>query len=159
MLVIDSILSLLRKDANIRPKVLVGLLSNHEEGETGRRVSRGEGRCRGPRGGNDDHVDELNGQGNDQGVGANGSIKGVNRNIKGVNGGAPDFSTIIAQQIQNLLPAILAQDMSGCSIDQKVKYTAGLPVEEFCPSHEMYKLKSELWNHAWLGMAMLRILI
>nr|GEV49413.1 reverse transcriptase domain-containing protein [Tanacetum cinerariifolium] len=51
------------------------------------------------------------------------------------------------------------QDMSGCSIDQKVKYTAGLPMEEFCPSHEMYKLKSELWNHAWLGMAMLRILI
>nr|GEV31403.1 ribonuclease H-like domain-containing protein [Tanacetum cinerariifolium] len=30
-----------------------------------------------------------------------------------------------AQQLQNLLPAILAQDMSGCSIDQKVKYTTG----------------------------------
>ncbi|GKD94608.1 putative reverse transcriptase domain-containing protein, partial [Tanacetum coccineum] len=40
------------------------------------------------------------------------------------------------------------QDMSGCSIDQKVKYTAGSFVEEFCPSHEMQKLETELWNHA-----------
>nr|GEX14211.1 putative reverse transcriptase domain-containing protein [Tanacetum cinerariifolium] len=75
------------------------------------------------------------------------------------------------------------QDMSGCSIDQKVKYTAGLFVgkaltwwnsqirtlsrevyvsmswndfklmiiEEFCPSHEMQKLETELWNHAMVG--------
>ncbi|GKE30844.1 reverse transcriptase domain-containing protein [Tanacetum coccineum] len=71
-------------------------------------------------------------------------------------------------------------DMSGCSIDQKVKYTAGLfvgkaltwwnsqirtlswevavsmswndfkfmMIQEFCPSHEIQKLESELWNHA-----------
>ncbi|GJT28676.1 reverse transcriptase domain-containing protein [Tanacetum coccineum] len=71
-------------------------------------------------------------------------------------------------------------DMSGCSIDQKVKYTAGsfvgkaltwwnsqirtlsqevvvsmswndfkfMMIQEFCPSHEMQKLESELWNHA-----------
>nr|GFA41907.1 reverse transcriptase domain-containing protein [Tanacetum cinerariifolium] len=79
--------------------------------------------------------------------------EGVNRNVEGVNGGvrgAPDFSTIIAQQLQNLLPAMLAQvgnqgnvgnqngnvvnaivqennvqEMSGCSVDQKVKYSAG----------------------------------
>ncbi|GJY32903.1 putative reverse transcriptase domain-containing protein [Tanacetum coccineum] len=106
--------------------------------------------------------------GNDQGVGANGGVEGVNENVEGVNGGvggAPDFSTIIAQQLQNLLPAMLAQvgnqgnvgnqngnvvneneydgkggavvltrsfkkmesvqDISGCSIDQKVKYTVG----------------------------------
>nr|GFA74142.1 reverse transcriptase domain-containing protein [Tanacetum cinerariifolium] len=48
-------------------------------GGTGERVGRG-GRCRGPRGG------------------VNGGI-----------GRAPDFSTIIAQQLQNLLPAILAK--------------------------------------------------
>nr|GEU37830.1 retrotransposon protein, putative, unclassified [Tanacetum cinerariifolium] len=149
------------------------------------------GRGKGPRGGNDERVNELNGQKNDQGVEANGGVKGVNGNVEVVNegvGGAPDFSTIIAQQLQNLLPAILAQvgnqenvgsqngnvvkenvrnvlvnsswvgcsykvflacipeeydgkgyvvvltqwidkmefvqDMSGCSIDQKVKYTA-----------------------------------
>ncbi|GKA43918.1 reverse transcriptase domain-containing protein [Tanacetum coccineum] len=121
-------------------------------GGTGERVGRG-GRGRGPRGGNDERVDELNGQGNDQGLGANGNVEGVNGGV----GGAPDFSTIIAQQLQNLLPAILAQvgnqgnvgnqngnvvnenvqenvrnvlvngnrDMSGCSIDQKVKYIIG----------------------------------
>ncbi|GKB50727.1 putative reverse transcriptase domain-containing protein [Tanacetum coccineum] len=120
-------------------------------------------------------------------------------------GGAPDFSTVIAQQLQNLLPAMLAQvgsqgnvgnqngnvvnenvqenvgnvlvngnreyngkggsivltcwiekmesvhDMSGCSIDQKVKYTAGSFMEEFFPSREMQKLESELWNHAMVG--------
>ncbi|GKE81685.1 hypothetical protein Tco_1551685, partial [Tanacetum coccineum] len=57
-------------------------------------------------------VDELNGQGNDQGVGANGGVEGVNENVEGVNGGvggAPDFSTIIVQQLHNLLPAILAE--------------------------------------------------
>ncbi|GKE11839.1 hypothetical protein Tco_1415390 [Tanacetum coccineum] len=67
---------------------------------TGGRVGRGGGRGRRPRGGNDERIDELNGQGNDQGMGANGGVKGVNGNVEGVNGGAggaPDFSTIIAQ--------------------------------------------------------------
>ncbi|GKE44122.1 reverse transcriptase domain-containing protein [Tanacetum coccineum] len=73
--------------------------------------------------------------------------------------------------------------MSGCSIDQKVKCTAGsfvgkaltwwssqirtlsqevfvsmswndfkfMMIEEFCPSHEMQKLETELWNHAMVG--------
>ncbi|GJZ87938.1 putative reverse transcriptase domain-containing protein [Tanacetum coccineum] len=186
-------------------------------GRTGIRVDRG-GRGRRPREGNDERVDELNGQGNDQGLGANGGVEGVNGNVEGANGGAPDFSTIIAQQLQNLLPAMLAQvsnrgnvgnqngnvvnnnvqenvgnvivngnrvgcsykeflacnpkeydgkggvvvltnwvkkmesvhDMSGCNVDQKVKYTTGSFVE-FCPSHEMQKLESELWNHVMVG--------
>ncbi|GKD74093.1 reverse transcriptase domain-containing protein, partial [Tanacetum coccineum] len=159
--------------------------------------------------------------------GANGGVEGANRNVGGANRGAPDFPTIISQQLRNLLPAMLAQenvanvivngnrvgysykeflacnpkeydakggavvltrwiekmeyvhDMSGCSIDQKVKYTAGLflskaltwwnsqirtlsrevavsmswndfmfmMIQEFCPSHDMQKLESELWNH------------
>ncbi|GJU71168.1 putative nucleotidyltransferase, ribonuclease H [Tanacetum coccineum] len=216
-------------------------------GGTGERVSRGR-KGRRPREGNDERVDELNGQGNDQGMGANRGVEGVNGNVERTNGGAPDFSTIITQQLQNLLPAMLAQvsnrgnvrnqngnvvnenvqenvgnvivngnrvgcsykeflacnlkeydgkggvvvltrwiekmesvhDMSGCSIDQKVKYTAGsfvgkaltwwnsqirtlsrevavsmswndfkfMMIQEFCPSHEMKKLESELWNHA-----------
>ncbi|GKA35676.1 hypothetical protein Tco_0722167 [Tanacetum coccineum] len=44
-------------------------------------------------------VDELNGQGNDQGLGANGNVEGVNRNVEGVSEGvgeAPEFSMIIA---------------------------------------------------------------
>nr|GEU65287.1 hypothetical protein [Tanacetum cinerariifolium] len=44
----------------------------------GRRVGRGDGRGRGPMGGNDDYVDELNGQGNDQEVRANIGVEGVN---------------------------------------------------------------------------------
>ncbi|GKD22427.1 putative reverse transcriptase domain-containing protein [Tanacetum coccineum] len=75
------------------------------------------------------------------------------------------------------------QDMSGCSIDQNVKYTAGsfvckgltwwnsqicmlsrevvvsmswndfkfVMIQDFCPSHEMQKLESELWSHAMVG--------
>nr|GEU60461.1 hypothetical protein [Tanacetum cinerariifolium] len=209
------------------------------------------GRGRRPRKGNDERVDDVNGQGNDQGIGANGGTKGVNENVEGANGGALDFSIIIAQQLQNLLPAMLAQvgnqgnaknqdgnvvnknvqenignvlvngnrigcsykellactpkeydgkggvvvltrwiekienmqDMSGCSMDQKVKYTYGsfvgkaltwwnsqicmlsqevvvsmswndlkfMMIEEFCPSHEMQKLETELWNHAMVG--------
>ncbi|GJS48027.1 putative reverse transcriptase domain-containing protein [Tanacetum coccineum] len=181
-------------------------------------------------------------------MGANGGVEGVNGNVEGANRGAPDFYTIIAQQLQNLLPTMLAQvsnrvnvgnqngnvvnenvqenvgnvivngnrvgclykeflacnpkeydgkggavvltrwiekmefvhDMSGCSVDQKVKYIAGsfvgkaltwcnsqtrmlrrevsismswndfkfMLIQEFCPSHEMQKFESDLWNHA-----------
>ncbi|GKF06848.1 putative reverse transcriptase domain-containing protein [Tanacetum coccineum] len=77
-------------------------------GGTGKRVGR-DGRGRRPRGCNDERVDDLNGQGNDQGMGANECIEGVNGKVEGANRGAPDFSMIIAQQLQNLLPAMLAQ--------------------------------------------------
>ncbi|GKD55556.1 putative reverse transcriptase domain-containing protein [Tanacetum coccineum] len=158
-------------------------------------------------------VAELRGGGMGERVGRGGRGRGPR------GGGAPDFSMIIAQQLQNLLPAILAQvgkqgnvgnqngnvvneniqenvrnvlvngnrvgcsykeflacnpkeydgkggavvltqwiekmepvqDMSGCSIDQKVKYTAGSFVEEFCLSHEMQKLETEMWNHVMVG--------
>ncbi|GJX42965.1 hypothetical protein Tco_0259641 [Tanacetum coccineum] len=75
-------------------------------GGTGIRVGRG-GMGRRPREGNDERVDDLNGQGNNQGMGANEGVEGVNGNVEEANGGAPDFSTIIAQQLQNLLPAML----------------------------------------------------
>ncbi|GJZ89148.1 putative reverse transcriptase domain-containing protein [Tanacetum coccineum] len=183
---------------------------------TSRRVGRGGGRGRRPKEGNDKRVD-LNGQGNNQGMGANGGVEGVNGNVEGVNvGGAPNFLTIIAQQLQNLLPAMIAQvsnqgnvgnqngnmvnenihenvgnvlvngnrvgcsykeflaynpkeydgkggavfltrwikkmenvqDMSGCSVNQKVKYTAGSFVGKALTCHEMQKLKTELGNHA-----------
>ncbi|GJS28230.1 integrase, catalytic region, zinc finger, CCHC-type containing protein [Tanacetum coccineum] len=163
-------------DTIMPPRIRTRSASRHAaeslERGTGKRVGRG-GRGRRPREGNDERVDELNGQGNVQGMGANGGEKGVNGNVERANGGAPNFLTIIAQQLQNLLPAVLAQenignvivngnrvgcsykeflacnpkeydgkggvvvltrwiekmeyvhDMSGCSIDQKVKYTAG----------------------------------
>ncbi|GJX28944.1 hypothetical protein Tco_0237023 [Tanacetum coccineum] len=77
-------------------------------GGTSERVSRG-GRGKRPREGNDERVDELNGQGNGLGMGANGGVEGANGNVGEANGGAPDFPMIIAQQLRNLLPAMLAQ--------------------------------------------------
>ncbi|GJX75864.1 hypothetical protein Tco_0322675 [Tanacetum coccineum] len=59
-------------------------------GGTGVWVGRG-GRGRRPKEGNDERVDDLNGQGNDQEMGANGGVKEVNGNVERVNGGAPDF--------------------------------------------------------------------
>ncbi|GJS62661.1 reverse transcriptase domain-containing protein [Tanacetum coccineum] len=183
-------------------------------GGMGVRAGSGGGRTRGSSGNQGDgRVDGQGGQ-----VGGQGSE--VN------DGGVPDFSTIIAQQLQNLLPTIVAQvgnqcraqrdgrnqngnavndnirgdgsaivytrwiekiesvhDMSGCRDSQRVKYTAGsffgkaltwwnskirtrgrevvvgiswedfktLTREEFCPSNEMQKLETELWNHAMVG--------
>ncbi|GKF38656.1 hypothetical protein Tco_0118717, partial [Tanacetum coccineum] len=75
----------------------------------GGRVGKGCGRRRRPWEGNDEHVNELNVQGDNQGMRAFEGVEGVNGNVEGVNGGAPNFSTIIAQQLQNLLPAMLAQ--------------------------------------------------
>nr|GEX72632.1 hypothetical protein [Tanacetum cinerariifolium] len=65
------------------------------EGGTGVRVGRGR-RGRRPKEGNDERVDDLSGQGNDQGIGYNRGVEGVNGNVKGANEGAPDFSMIIA---------------------------------------------------------------
>nr|GEY63544.1 hypothetical protein [Tanacetum cinerariifolium] len=50
-------------------------------GGTGVRVGRG-GRGRRPREGNDERVDDLNGQENDQGMGANGGVEVVNGNVE-----------------------------------------------------------------------------
>ncbi|GKA29388.1 hypothetical protein Tco_0715633 [Tanacetum coccineum] len=112
------------------------------------------GRGRRPREGNDKRVEDLNGQGNDQGLGANGDVEGVNGN----NGNVVNEN--IQENVGNVLvngnrvgcsyKEFLAcnpkeydgkggvvvltrwiekmenvQDMSGYSNDQKVKYTAG----------------------------------
>ncbi|GKC13149.1 hypothetical protein Tco_1009931, partial [Tanacetum coccineum] len=54
----------------MRTKSADRLVVESRGGGTGERVGRG-GRGRGPKGGNDGRVDELNGQGNNQGAGAN----------------------------------------------------------------------------------------
>ncbi|GKC44910.1 reverse transcriptase domain-containing protein [Tanacetum coccineum] len=97
-------------------------------GGTGERVGRG-GRGRRPREGNDERVDELNGEGNDQGMGANEGVEGVNGNVEGANGGERwecdsewqpgRILTLLIEKIEYV------HDMSGCSVNQKVKYTAG----------------------------------
>ncbi|GKD72488.1 hypothetical protein Tco_1330770, partial [Tanacetum coccineum] len=187
----------------------------------GVQVSRG-GRGRRPKEGNDERIDELNGQGNDQGIGANGGVENllpamlaqvsnrgnvgnqngnmVNENIQEnignviVNGNRVGCSykeflackpkeydgkggvVVLTRWIEKMESV---HDMSGCSIDQKVKYTAGSfvgkaltwwnsqirtlsqevavsmswnefkfrMIQEFCPSHKMQKLESELVPH------------
>ncbi|GKD93380.1 hypothetical protein Tco_1373217, partial [Tanacetum coccineum] len=68
-------------------------------GGTGGRADRGGGRTRVRSGDQDD------GRIDDQGVQVGGQGSEVNDGANGV----PDFSTIIAQQLQNLLPTIVAQ--------------------------------------------------
>nr|GEV17095.1 hypothetical protein [Tanacetum cinerariifolium] len=140
------------------------------EGGMGRRVGSKGRRVREPRRRNVEQTGELKGQGNDL------SFK-VNEGVDGV----PDFFTIIAQQLQNLLPTILAQvgKQGGCSYKEilvcnpneydgkgrTIVYTHWIEKmelvqdmsrygddqkmrEEFCPSNEMQKLETGLWNHA-----------
>ncbi|GKD56897.1 hypothetical protein Tco_1290284 [Tanacetum coccineum] len=108
-------------------------------GRTGGRTGRGSGRTRGrtddqASGGIDEQGGQVGGQGNE-----------VNDGVDGV----PDFSTIIVQQLQNLLPTI------GCSIryrksknhkktvktgqtrtqEQKSMQKAGMKLSKSNPSH------------------------
>ncbi|GKD72352.1 reverse transcriptase domain-containing protein [Tanacetum coccineum] len=62
-------------------------------GRTGGRTSRGSGR-----------TGDQNGQGSNRGIGENGYVNEV-----------PDFSTVIAQQLQDLLPTIIAQVVNHAS--------------------------------------------
>ncbi|GJV66715.1 putative reverse transcriptase domain-containing protein [Tanacetum coccineum] len=94
-------------------------------GGMGKRVGRGR-RGRRHREGNDERVDDLNGQGNDQEpltrhVGSGCSYKEfLACNPKEYDGkGGAVFLTNWIEKIESV------HDMSGCSIDQKVKYTAG----------------------------------
>ncbi|GJT40103.1 hypothetical protein Tco_0939968 [Tanacetum coccineum] len=83
-------------------------------GATGRRAGRDGRKVREPMRRNVNPTGKPKGQVNDQGGGANGGV-GANRGM----GRVPDFSTMIVQQLQNLLPTILAQvvnnDRRGCT--------------------------------------------
>ncbi|GJT27192.1 putative reverse transcriptase domain-containing protein [Tanacetum coccineum] len=130
-------------------------------------VGRG-GRGRRPREGNDERVDDLNGQGNNQEMGANRGVEGVNRNVANQGNVGNQNGNVVNENVQENVGNMIVncnrvvltcwiekmeyvQDISGYNADQKVKSTAGSFVEEFCPSHEMQKLEYELWNHAMVG--------
>ncbi|GJY09606.1 hypothetical protein Tco_0377791 [Tanacetum coccineum] len=89
------------------------------------RVGRG-GRGRRPKEGNDERVDDLNGQGNDQGIGANGG--------------------------ENIGNVIVNGNRVGCSYKEFLTFNPKEYDEAFCPSHEMQKLETELWNHVMVGV-------
>ncbi|GKC25930.1 putative reverse transcriptase domain-containing protein [Tanacetum coccineum] len=93
-------------------------------GGTGVRVGRG-GRGRRPREGNDERVDDLNGQGNDQGLRANRGVGCSYKEFLACNPKEYDGkggTIVLTCWIKKME---FVHDMSGCSYDQKVKYTAG----------------------------------
>ncbi|GJR30958.1 hypothetical protein Tco_1107190 [Tanacetum coccineum] len=133
-------------------------------GGTGKRVGRGR-RGRGPRGGNDECVDESNGQVNNQGAGAN-------RNVEGVNGAqvcnqgnvGSQMGNVVNEKIpENVRNILVNSNQEGCSYKEflacnpkeydgkggVVVLTGWIfkMIEEFRPSHEMQKLETKLWNH------------
>ncbi|GJT19693.1 hypothetical protein Tco_0878399 [Tanacetum coccineum] len=162
-------------------------------GGMGEWVGRG-GRGRRPREGNDERVDELNGQGNDQGLGANGGIEGVNRNVSNQGNVGNQNGNVVNGNVQENVGNVIVNgnrvgcsyneflacnpkeydgkggvvvlthwiekmefvhDISGCSIDQKVKYTAGSLVGKALTwwNSQIRTLSREvvLWNHAMVG--------
>ncbi|GJR56622.1 hypothetical protein Tco_1407143 [Tanacetum coccineum] len=122
-------------------------------GRTGGRAGRGGGRTGVPTGRVGGRTGDQDSQGGNRGNGSNGGVDKV-----------LEFSTVIAQQLQNLRIIIASnfqsdvrnvsvnnnrvQDMSGCGDNQKVKYTAGSFIEEFSLNNEMQKLETEFWCHA-----------
>nr|GEW60557.1 putative reverse transcriptase domain-containing protein [Tanacetum cinerariifolium] len=63
-------------------------------------------------------------------MGANKGVEGINGNVEGANGGAPDFSTIIAQQLQNLLLAMLAQVSNRRNVGNQIGNVVNENVQE-----------------------------
>nr|GEV84622.1 putative reverse transcriptase domain-containing protein [Tanacetum cinerariifolium] len=107
---------------------------------TGVRVGRC-GRGRRHREGNDERVDDWNGQ-KMKGLKTNGGVEGVNRKVGysykeflACNPKEYDGKRGVVVLTRWIKKMENVQDMSGCSVDQKVKYTAGSFVE------------TELWNH------------
>ncbi|GJY65332.1 putative reverse transcriptase domain-containing protein, partial [Tanacetum coccineum] len=138
---VSDIWLLISGDAKIMPPRMrtqsAGRLAAESlRGGTGERVGRGR-RGRRPREGNDERVDELNGQGNDQGLGANrgenignvivngNQIGGSYKEVLACNPKEYDGKRGVVVLTRWIEKIESVHDMSGCSIDQKVKYTAG----------------------------------
>nr|GEV01993.1 putative reverse transcriptase domain-containing protein [Tanacetum cinerariifolium] len=123
---------------------------------TGVRVGR-DGRGRRPREGNDECVDDLNSQGNDQGMEANRGIEGDllpdmlaqvgnQGNVGNQNGN--EVNEKVQENDRNVL---VNGNWVGCSYKEFLACNSKEYDKEFCPSHEMQKLETELWNHAKVG--------
>nr|GEY49676.1 putative reverse transcriptase domain-containing protein [Tanacetum cinerariifolium] len=107
-------------------------------GGTGVRVGRG-GRGRRPRDGNDVRVNDLNGQGNDQGMRANGGIEGFNGNVGNQNG------NVVNENVQENVRNVLVNGNRLHTLSQEVAVSMSwndfkfMMIEEFCPSHDIAK--------------------
>ncbi|GKA12939.1 putative reverse transcriptase domain-containing protein [Tanacetum coccineum] len=74
--------------------------------------------------------DEMNGQGNDQGLGANRGVEGVNGNVEGVNGVVEEH-LLLDDHCPTIAEPLTRHAKLSC--------------------HEMKKLETELWNYAMVG--------
>ncbi|GJZ23409.1 putative reverse transcriptase domain-containing protein [Tanacetum coccineum] len=105
----------------------------------GGRVGRGNGRGRRPREVNDEHVDELNGCSYKEFLACN---------PKEYNGkGGAVVLTRWINKMENV------HEMTGCSVNQKVKYTAGSFVGKALTwwNSQIHTLSQEVANHAMVG--------
>nr|GEY26966.1 hypothetical protein [Tanacetum cinerariifolium] len=147
---------------------------------TGGRAGSGGSRTRGHSGGQGNGMDDVpgghvggqdSGQGRGQGNCRNQTDDAVNDNIRDdVNRGYTykEFLACNPKEYDGKGGAIVytcwimkmesVHDMSGCKDSQRVKYIVGSFVDfrlltraEFCPSNEMQKLETKLWNHAMVG--------
>ncbi|GKC39844.1 putative reverse transcriptase domain-containing protein, partial [Tanacetum coccineum] len=117
---------------------------------SGDQVGSGRGSQGGGRGGQGSGQGSQGGGQDDQesDQGSQGSSRG-NR-VNGGGGGVPDFATIIAQQLQNLLPTIVAQVQTKgreVAVGMTWEDFKTLTREEFCPNNEMQKMEIELVPH------------
>ncbi|GKE15630.1 reverse transcriptase domain-containing protein [Tanacetum coccineum] len=149
-------------------------------GGTGGRAGSGDGRTRGRSGNQGDG--RINGQGGQiggqgtqvgdqgrgQGNGRNQNGNAVNDNIRGDVSRGCTYKEFLACNLKEydgkggvivytrrIEKMELVQDMSGCMDSMSWEDFKILTREEFCPSNEMQKLETELWNHTMSGLAML----
>ncbi|GKC71752.1 putative reverse transcriptase domain-containing protein, partial [Tanacetum coccineum] len=143
----------------------------------GERVGRG-GRGRRPREGNDERVDELNGQGNDQGLGVNGGnlLPAMLAQVSNrVNVGNHNGNVVNENVQENVGNVIVNGNRIGCSYKEfldcnpkeydgkggvvvltrwieKMEFVHDMSGCSIDQNHEMQKLESELWNHTMVGV-------
>nr|GEV68399.1 hypothetical protein [Tanacetum cinerariifolium] len=76
---------------------------------------------------------------------------GNQRNVRNQNG------TVVNENIQENVRNVLVNGNQIRTLSQEVAVSMSwnefkfMMIEEFCPSHEMQKLETELWNHAMVG--------
>ncbi|GKD33525.1 hypothetical protein Tco_1249034, partial [Tanacetum coccineum] len=117
------------RNAGRRTAATRGEGTSEQDGREGDRSGDQVGRGKGGQSGRGSQGGGQDSQESDQG--SQGCSRGNGANRGG--GGVPNFATIIAQQLQNLLPTI--EDFKT------------LTIEEFCPNNEMQKLETEFWYH------------
>ncbi|GJS27252.1 putative reverse transcriptase domain-containing protein [Tanacetum coccineum] len=125
-------------------------------GGTGVHVGR-DGRGRRPREGNDECVDDLNGQKNNQGLRANRGVEGVNGNVSNRGNVGSQNSNVVNENVQENVGNVIVNGNRIRTLSWEVVVSMSwndfkfMMIQEFCHGHEIQKLESKLWNHAMVG--------